>query len=62
MLLDQKGIDVDAQDGSGWTPLMISCSVRESDEIVDLLLARGADVNMKSSWTQETPSCEEDVH
>lgn len=40
---------MDVQDGSGWTPLMIACSIKDGDEIIDLLLARGADVNLKSS-------------
>lgn len=40
---------MDVQDGSGWTPLMIACSIKDGDELIDLLLARGADVNLKSS-------------
>ena len=36
------------QDGSGWTPLMIASSLREGDEVVDLLLGKEADVNGKS--------------
>ncbi|KAI5780553.1 ankyrin repeat-containing domain protein [Geopyxis carbonaria] len=48
LLTQQQGFDVDAQDGSGWTPLMIACSVKEGEEMVDLLLGRGADINVKS--------------
>lgn len=33
----------------GWTPLMIAASVKDSDRVVDLLLARDADVNETST-------------
>lgn len=33
----------------GWTPLMIAASVKEGEAIVDLLLQKGADVNIKST-------------
>lgn len=38
------------QDGSGWTPLMIAASLKnaEGDPIVDLLLRKEAEVNIKS--------------
>ena len=36
------------QDGSGWTPLMMAASLKDADAIVDLLLRKGADVNIKS--------------
>lgn len=49
LLQQTKGFDVDVQDGSGWTPLMIACSIKDGDEIIDLLLKREADVNLKSS-------------
>ncbi|KAK4674221.1 putative ankyrin-repeat protein [Podospora pseudopauciseta] len=45
LLVQQKGFDVDAKDDMGWTPLMIAASVKDSDRVVDLLLARDADVN-----------------
>lgn len=48
LLQQTKDFDVDAQDGSGWSPLMITCSIKDGDEIIDLLLAREADVNLKS--------------
>ncbi|OCL15336.1 ankyrin [Glonium stellatum] len=48
LLVQSKDFDVDAQDGSGWTPLMMAASRKEADEIVDILLRKGADVNMKT--------------
>jgi ankyrin repeat protein len=38
------------QDGSGWTPLMIAASLKnsEGDSIIELLLRKEADVNVKS--------------
>lgn len=38
------------QDGSGWTPLMIASSLKNGDELVDMLLAKGSDVNAKSKF------------
>lgn len=46
LLMDQPGFDVDIQDELGWTPLMIACSRKDGDELVELFLERGADVNM----------------
>jgi 26S proteasome non-ATPase regulatory subunit 10 len=42
------------QDGSGWTPLMIAASLKnaEGDPIIDMLLKKGADVNVKSNSGQ----------
>lgn len=36
------------QDASGWTPLMIASSLREEDGLVDLLLGKEADVDVKT--------------
>jgi ankyrin repeat protein len=41
------------QDASGWTPLMIAASLPEGDDLVTLLLAKEADVNMKSMLSLE---------
>ncbi|KAL8929801.1 MAG: hypothetical protein Q9208_000945 [Pyrenodesmia sp. 3 TL-2023] len=48
LLASRKDFDPDVQDGSGWTPLMIASSLKEGDALVDLLLAKEADVNMKT--------------
>ena len=49
LLSDQKGFDIDAQDGSGWTALMMAASLKDGDNLVDLLLAKGADVDEKTN-------------
>ncbi|KAL2199579.1 putative proteasome regulatory protein [Corynascus similis CBS 632.67] len=36
-------------DDSGWTPFMIAASVKDSDKVADILLARGADVNQTNN-------------
>ena len=41
------------QDASGWTPLMIASSVREGDDVVDLLLNKDADATMKSAFLSQ---------
>lgn len=40
-----------SQDDSGWTPLMIAVNVADSDNVVSLLLQKGADINIKSKDT-----------
>lgn len=49
LLSDQKGFDIDAQDGAGWTALMMAASLKDGDGMVDLLLAKGADVDEKTN-------------
>lgn len=44
-----KFFDSDAIDGSGWTPLMMACSRKDAEQIVDLLLSKDADVNAKNN-------------
>ncbi|KAL3480201.1 ankyrin repeat-containing domain protein [Aspergillus californicus] len=50
LLVATKNFDPDVEDGAGWTPLMIASSLKnaEGDPIIDLLLKKGADVNVKS--------------
>ena len=45
-LLISKGVDVNAKDDVGWTPLHIAANVGHN-EITELLIANGADVNAK---------------
>ncbi|KAJ5246796.1 hypothetical protein N7468_001779 [Penicillium chermesinum] len=54
LLVAVKSFDPDVEDGSGWTPLMIAASLKESggEQIVDLLIKKGADVNVKSNSGQ----------
>ena len=49
LLSDQKGFDIDAKDGAGWTALMMAASLKDGDTLVDLLLAKGADVDEKTN-------------
>ncbi|KAL5622106.1 hypothetical protein BROUX41_006051 [Berkeleyomyces rouxiae] len=51
-LVQLPNFDPDVQDESGWTPLMIAVNVVDSDEIVSLLVQKGADVNMKNYSNQ----------
>ncbi|KAF9869827.1 hypothetical protein CkaCkLH20_12744 [Colletotrichum karsti] len=48
LLAQLRNFNPDVQDGSGWTPLMISASIKDSEKLVNLLLQKGADVNLKN--------------
>ncbi|KAL9134861.1 MAG: hypothetical protein Q9175_003951 [Cornicularia normoerica] len=48
LLVSRKDFEPDVQDASGWTPLMIAASLREGDDLVDMLLSKEADVNAKT--------------
>lgn len=50
LLMQEKSFDPDVKDGSGWTPLMIASSLKEGEGLVNMLLAKGADVNAKSMY------------
>lgn len=52
LLSERKSFDVDAQDGAGWTALMIASSIKDSDALLDLLLAKQADVAVKTNAGQ----------
>lgn len=41
------------QDDSGWTPLMISASVPDSEPVLRVLIQKGAEVNEKSKLSDE---------
>jgi 26S proteasome non-ATPase regulatory subunit 10 len=49
LLMQEKGFDVDATDGSGWTCLMMACSRKDAEDIVNVLLSKHADVNAKNN-------------
>jgi 26S proteasome non-ATPase regulatory subunit 10 len=49
ILLDQPKLDIDATDGSGWTPLMMSCSRPDGEATASFLLSRSADANAKNN-------------
>ncbi|KAF7185443.1 Ankyrin repeat-containing protein C6C3.08 [Pseudocercospora fuligena] len=49
ILSDQKGFDVDAQDGSGWTALMMVASLKDGDALVDFLFTKSADPDVKTN-------------
>lgn len=49
ILAEQKSFDIDAQDGSGWTALQIASSLKDADALVDFLLSKGADTNVKTN-------------
>ncbi|KKA29971.1 hypothetical protein TD95_005206 [Thielaviopsis punctulata] len=51
-LAQLRDFDPDVQDDSGWTPLMIAVNVADSDNVVSLLLQKGADTNIKNSLDQ----------
>ncbi|CAH0026425.1 unnamed protein product [Clonostachys rhizophaga] len=43
LLAEQPKFDADIEDGSGWTPLMISASVPDNEPVLTLLISKGAD-------------------
>ena len=45
LLSELQGFDVDAKDGAGWTSLMMAASLKDADDVVSVLLAKGADPN-----------------
>ena len=49
LLSEQTGFDIDARDGAGWTALMMAASLKDGDALVDLLLAKSADVDEKTN-------------
>lgn len=53
LLSGVKSFDPDVQDGSGWTPLMIAVSLKDGDDLIELFLQKGADVNA-TNFTGQT--------
>lgn len=52
VLVQAKGFDVDAADGSGWTALHMACSRADSDATIHLLISKDADVNARTNGGQ----------
>ncbi|KAI1007225.1 hypothetical protein K3495_g1006 [Podosphaera aphanis] len=48
LLASTRTFDPDVKDSSGWTPLMIAVSLTNGDELLDLLLHKGSDVNVQN--------------
>ncbi|EFY89417.1 ankyrin repeat containing protein [Metarhizium acridum CQMa 102] len=53
LLANQASFDPDVQDDSGWTPLMISASVADSEAVLRVLIQKGAEVNEKTIETDD---------
>lgn len=43
------------EDESGWSPLMIAANVQDSEEVLNILLRKDADVNQKSMRRRHIP-------
>ena len=41
------GVDVNTADGKDTYPLILACSYKDNDEMIELLLSKGADINAK---------------
>jgi 26S proteasome non-ATPase regulatory subunit 10 len=62
LLAQSKDFDPDVQDGSGWSPLMIAVSLKEGEDLVNLLLNKGADVNQTSKINTLSPDFLLNIH
>jgi 26S proteasome non-ATPase regulatory subunit 10 len=49
ILVQAKNFDADVVDGSGWTSLMMACSRKDAEDIVEVLLSKDTDVNAKNN-------------
>jgi ankyrin repeat protein len=41
------GVDVNGKDAKGTFPLLLACSYKDNDEMIELLLSKGADPNVR---------------
>ncbi|KEZ41826.1 hypothetical protein SAPIO_CDS6823 [Scedosporium apiospermum] len=48
LLAELRDFDPDVEDDSGWSPLMIAVNVKDSEEVLSILLAKEADVNQQN--------------
>jgi len=48
------GVDVNGKDAKGTYPLILACSYKDNDEMIELLLSKGADPNVRGP-NGETP-------
>ncbi|PKS07852.1 hypothetical protein jhhlp_006460 [Lomentospora prolificans] len=48
LLVGLPDFDPDIQDDSGWSPFMIAANIKDSEEILSILLAKGADINQRN--------------
>ena len=52
--LIDRGVDVNTTDGEGTYPLVLACSYKNNDDMIELLLSKGADPNVRGP-NGETP-------
>lgn len=52
--LIDSGVEVNTSDGKGTYPLILACSYKDNDEMIELLLSKGADPNVHGP-NGETP-------
>lgn len=55
LLLLDNGANVDARDFGGWTPLLVTCAHESRQQVLELLLERGACSNLSTFGKDLTP-------
>jgi ankyrin repeat protein len=53
-VLIDGGVDVNSKDAKGTYPLMLACSYKDNDKMIELILSKGADPNIRGP-NGETP-------